>query len=177
MTYNYSSIINIKNDNNNLLISGYASVFNIIDNHKDIIFRGSFTDSIKNLENIKLLLEHDSSREIGTIISIIEDDYGLKINATITQNTLMGKEAIHLIKKQKLQGLSVGFVVHESSYDDSGTRTVSKAELLEISIVGCPVNDKANLLGYSYTNVISELCQSTEGAKTTLKNMRQQLCH
>ncbi len=127
----------------NTIISGYASVFNYIDNQNDIVEQGAF--SAVKVENIKLLWQHDMSKPIGKIKSIYEDEYGLKIEAEINNNIEQGKEAAELIKQKAIAGLSVGFSIGDFAYNDSGVRLIKKANLIEISIVTFPANEKAGI--------------------------------
>jgi len=71
----------------NTIISGYASVFNIVDSQNDIVQKGAFEDT--KPENIKLLWQHDTLKPIGIIKSLYEDDYGLKIQAEINNRILL----------------------------------------------------------------------------------------
>ncbi len=80
----------------NTVISGYASVFNIIDSQNDIVQKGAFEDT--KAENIKLLWQYDTQKPIGIIKSLYEDDYGLKIEAEINNRILLGKDTTELVR-------------------------------------------------------------------------------
>ena len=101
---------------NNVIISGYASVFNVADQHNDIILESAFLP-IKNTQNVKFLWQHDFSKPIGIIQSVLEDNYGLKIEAAINSKIEVGKEAIELIRQGAVDGLSVGFNIETSNYN------------------------------------------------------------
>ena len=58
------------------VISGYASVFGIVDSHNDIVMKGAFK-SVK-VDNVKLLWQHDIYKPIGAVTFLSEDQYGLK---------------------------------------------------------------------------------------------------
>jgi HK97 family phage major capsid protein len=130
-------------ENNNVLIEGYATVFNIPDAHNDVIIKGTFNKISSN--NIKLLWQHNSDMPIGIVNSLIEDDYGLKITATINNRIQCGLEAIELISSGALDGLSIGFYIKLSQYNKLGERIIQKAELVEISIVTFPANKHAKI--------------------------------
>ncbi len=126
---------------NNLTISGYASVFDVEDSQNDIISKGAF----KNIEatNVKLLWQHDATKPIGIIKSLQEDDYGLRIQAEINTASAYGKEAAELIKQGAIDGLSIGFAIKSSDYQENGTRLIDAVDLMEVSIVTFPANKKA----------------------------------
>ena len=65
----------------NTVISGYASVFGVVDSQNDVIVKGAF----KSVESrsVKLLWQHDPLRPIGVIKSLCKDEYGLKFEAEI----------------------------------------------------------------------------------------------
>ncbi|MBN9543528.1 MAG: HK97 family phage prohead protease [Alphaproteobacteria bacterium] len=67
--------------NKNPMFSGYASVFNVVDQHNDIVAPGAFKKTLANNkpENIKLLWQHNHDYPIGKIIKTTEDKKGLKL--------------------------------------------------------------------------------------------------
>jgi len=130
-------------DKKNTLISGYASVFGVVDSHNDVIEKGAFKN-VKS-DGIKLLWQHDKFKPIGIIKSINEDDYGLKIEAEINNRTTYGNEASELIKQKAVTGLSIGFFAEDFEYIDEGVRLLKKLNLMEISIVTFPANISANI--------------------------------
>jgi len=67
---------------------GYASVFDVVDKHKDIIKKGAFIDAVNNFKSkpIQLLLQHDFEQEVGKISILKEDDYGLYVEGFINEN-------------------------------------------------------------------------------------------
>lgn len=86
---------------NSVVISGYASVYNISDQHNNLIAKGTSC--------IKFLWQHDWQQPIGVMKSLTEDDYGLKVEAIINNKIDTGKEAIELVRQGAVYGLSIGF--------------------------------------------------------------------
>lgn len=127
----------------NTVISGYASVFDIIDSQNDVIIKGAFKNT--NKDKVKLLWQHDVSKPIGVITLLKEDEYGLLIEAEINNKTISGNEAIELVKQKAVAGLSVGFSIKSSDYDKDGSRIIQDVELMEISIVTFPSNKQAEI--------------------------------
>lgn len=128
----------------NTIISGYASVFNIVDSRNDIVQKGAFEDT--KPENIKLLWQHDTLKPIGIIKSLYEDDYGLKIQAEINNRILLGKETTELVRQKAIDGLSIGFCAKDFEYDNQGVRLLKKVDLMEISVVTFPANRNAGII-------------------------------
>ena len=97
----------IKSDQiKNTTISGYASVYDVIDSQNDIISKGAFGEVLA--ENIRFLWQHDRNKPIGIIKKIYEDHIGLRIEAEINNNIICGREASELLIQKALDGLSVG---------------------------------------------------------------------
>lgn len=127
----------------NTVISGYASVFGVLDSHNDIIKKGAFG----NIEagKVKLLWQHDYTKPIGVIKFLKEDEYGLMIEAEINNSTVAGSEAAALIKQQAVNGLSIGFAIKSSDYNQQGVREIDAIDLKEVSIVTFPANQEAGI--------------------------------
>lgn len=123
---------------NSVVISGYASVYNISDQHNDLIVKGAFASA--NHSHIKFLWQHDWQKPIGVIKSLIEDDYGLKVEAVINNKIEKGKEAIELVRQGAVDSLSVGFNIKIANYNNLNQRVITEAELIEVSIVTFPAN-------------------------------------
>ena len=113
---------------------GYASVFNVKDHLNDVILPLSFSKN--NIENIKLLYEHDANREIGFIVDMYQDEVGLYIEGIVDTND---KNVINMILDDTLNGLSIGYMVKNHYYKEN-TRIITDIELLEISLVARPAN-------------------------------------
>nr|WP_253308563.1 phage major capsid protein [Rickettsia endosymbiont of Ceutorhynchus assimilis] len=129
---------------NEVVIVGYASVYNLADHHNDLIVKGAFASV--NHSNVRFLWQHDSKKPIGVITYLSEDDYGLKMEAVINNKVKTGSEAIELIKQGAIDGLSIGFYVKMSNYNEVKQRVITEAELVEVSIVTFPANHNAKIL-------------------------------
>ena len=118
------------------LLYGYASVFNVKDSQSDVIVSGSFERFDKS--KIRFMLEHTNC-EIGQIVTINEDLYGIFISARIFSNDLK-----YSIKQGLSCGLSIGFVSTKEFFDNvTGTNYILSGVLNEISLVKNPANKKA----------------------------------
>lgn len=98
---------------------------------------GAFKNALKRNDNVKVLLNHNSDRELantkdGTAI-LEEDNIGLRAEVTITD-----PEVVEKARNNKLVGWSFGFFSNSDDVDESGsiaTRTVNDMDLVEVSIL------------------------------------------
>jgi len=127
--------------------AGYASVFNIVDNQRDIIQRGAFVQSLKGRTGeIKLLWQHQQEEPIGVFDRIFEDARGLYVEGRLLLNVQRAKEAHTLLKAGAISGLSIGYSPVRYKIDAaSGVRQLQEVELWEISLVTFPANAAANV--------------------------------
>ncbi|CAN0603814.1 unnamed protein product, partial [Ectocarpus sp. 12 AP-2014] len=148
---------------------GFASVFGILDSQNDVVVKGAF----KSIEvrNVKLLWQHDASKPIGLIKSLSEDEYGLKFEAEINNNIEAGREASELIKQKAICGLSIGFSINSSSYNEKGMRVISDLNLAEISVVTFPANHQAEII-YSFLSRESKKSEKINKLEEKLNKMQ-----
>ena len=125
-------------------VSGYASVFDIVDSHGDIVQKDAFAKVIKDFNdgrNIPLLWQLDSSQPVGVIESLIEDEYGLYIHAKILTSTFRGLESYNLIKADVICNFSIGYkpIRYYTDYERNA-RILEEIDLWEVSLVTFPAN-------------------------------------
>ena len=76
------------------------------------------------------------------------------------------REAHALMKRRIVTGLSIGYWVRESSYDEkTGIRTLTKLDLVEISLVTFPANDDARVEAVKFKLAHGELPTEREMEK------------
>lgn len=131
-------------------IEGYASVFDVEDSYSDIIVRGAFEETIKahkaNGTMPKMFRGHNAENVIGVWTEMFEDAKGLKIKGVINLEVQLGKETYSLLKTGALDGLSIGFMSKQWTYDEArSVRTLTEIDLWEVSVVTFPANKKAVL--------------------------------
>ena len=139
--------LSIKSIDSHGRFAGYASVFNIVDNQRDVILRGAFSKSVKGrIGDVKLLWQHQQEEPIGIFDQIFEDARGLYVEGKLLLNVQRAQEAHSLLKAGALKGLSIGYSPIRYSIDpDTGIRSLSEVELWEISLVTFPANEAANV--------------------------------
>jgi uncharacterized protein len=100
-----------------------------------VMFRkGSFD---VNAKAPKLLEGHDMTQLRGVVTELVEAEEGLLFTAKFA-NTRASDEAIELVKAGAYDSVSVGAIPVKFKYDKNGTMIVSKANLVEISLVAMP---------------------------------------
>lgn len=138
--------LNLKSIEKNGIFAGYASVFDVLDQHQDIVQKGAFTETLKTRgRDIKLLWQHRQDEPIGVIDEIFEDKHGLYVRGRLLLDLQRAREAYALMKEGAVSGLSIGYSPLKYAYKDDGTRMISKVELWEVSLVTFPANAAANI--------------------------------
>ena len=106
----------------------------VMDGTKVSFQRGAFDLDMKNP---KLLENHDMSQLRGVVTSLADMPEGLGFTATFAK-TGAAADAIELVKAGAYDSVSVGAVPTKFKYDKNGVMVVSKADLVEISLVAQP---------------------------------------
>lgn len=147
-------------ENEDMTFSGYGAVFGNVDSYGDVIAKGAFAETLKLAKKSGvwpvMLSQHggmfgDDATPIGIYTEIREDDTGLWVEGKLA-NTPRGKEAYELLKmkpRPAYNGLSIGFRVKnstEGTKPEEPRRTINSVDLLEVSLVTFPANDKARVL-------------------------------
>ena len=133
----------------NIYFTGYASVFGVVDIQNDCIMPYAFYNNLLTCQQVRLLFEHDPSQIIGTAIAK-EDKHGLYIEGNITMRGRKGIYVQDLIKRFKLNYMSIGYVT-KNSYIKDNIRHVTDASLHEVSLVSKPANNYAKIQSVQYT--------------------------
>ena len=106
--------------------------------------KGAFAESLTK-EDQRALWSHDTSQVLGRTkngtLRLYEDDIGLRFELDLPDTTL-GNDAYKSIKRGDIDGVSFGFRMRKEEWDESDpdnvTRTITQADLFEISPVGFP---------------------------------------
>jgi HK97 family phage prohead protease len=106
----------------------------VMDGTKVSFQRGAFD---LNMKAPKLLENHDMSALRGVVSSLADMPEGLGFTATFAK-TGAASDAIELVKAGAYDSVSVGAVPTKFKYDKNGVMVVSKADLVEISLVAQP---------------------------------------
>lgn len=135
--------INIRNDS--VEIDGYVNSIerlskplnSRIGKFRERIKAGAFKRAIERNDDIHVLLNHDTNRDLGSTkqgnLELHEDNIGLRAKATITDAGVIEKA-----KRGDLVGWSFGFTDRDvDTHDENGmmTRDVKDLDLYEVSIL------------------------------------------
>lgn len=133
------------------LFSGHASLFDEVDSYDEKVARGAFTDTLAEYaakgRALPVLWQHRTDEPIGVYERVEEDAKGLFVEGRLLVDEVeRAREAYSLLKAKAVSGLSIGFYTRESSYDEKEhVRTLTKLDLVEISIVTVPALDSARI--------------------------------
>jgi len=137
----------IKSINEEGEIEGYASVFDELDRNGDIVERHAFAKSIEEFsqgKKPKLLWQHDTSKPIGIIDELKEDDHGLFVRAHLLMDLPKAKEIHLLLKNKAVDGFSIGYRIRDH-FTKNNKKHLTDIELLEVSIVTFPACESATI--------------------------------
>lgn len=125
---------------NELRISGYASLFGARDLSGDIVQRGAFSASllVRGGKPLPMLLGHDTERPIGVWDRVFEDASGLFVSGRLIGGEARTDRARALIEAGALSGLSIGFKTRKSRALARG-RALTELDLWEVSVVAFPM--------------------------------------
>ena len=154
--------LEIKSLNPDGYFSGYASVFDLVDQHKEAIQKGAFQKTLGRWGQRgtlpKMLWQHETETPIGIWREIFEDEHGLFVSGQLLLGIQKGKEAYCLLKSGAVDSMSIGFKTLKSRRDATrGTRIIEEVDLYEISLVTFPANPKARVTSYKTDGLREQL--------------------
>ena len=137
----------VRETDEGMSFSGYAAVFNSDSQplpFTERIAPGAFRGSLRNRNDIKLLWNHDTGQVLGSTragnLKLTEDDRGLYVEATLPRTSL-AMDVRELVSTGIVDSMSFGFTVARGGDEwssDGSTRTLTKINLHEVSIVAFP---------------------------------------
>ena len=93
------------------IVTGYFASFNNVDSDGDMFVKGTFNKSIsENFARIKHLLNHDTTKTVGKILVLKEDEKGLYYESQIGTHTL-GLDFTKMVESGIITEHSVGFKI------------------------------------------------------------------
>jgi hypothetical protein len=124
-------------------ISGYASVWDVVDHRGDVVRRGAFAKTIAERgSKIPLMVKHfchggDVTDAVGAIVKLEEDEYGLKFKAEwLADDTSQAvrEKVLDLRSKGVKVGTSIGYRVISWGYTKDETSGRTYTELKELAL-------------------------------------------
>jgi len=144
------------NDNDAGWVEGYAAVWNNVDHQNEIIRKGAFAKSIKEMiptGKVKLMARHyahggDVLDLLGTVTKMDEDEYGLWFHADFAPIP-KAQEMRTLVTNGDIQACSVGFGAGKYGFIQMETDEVLEwleCKIYEVTLTVHPANDLAMLV-------------------------------
>lgn len=143
------------------VFSGYGAIFGNVDAGGDMIEKGAFRDTLRAWEDKgklpPMLLQHgggflggvDDMLPVGKWTAMEENSKGLKVEGELFAiGTERGTYIYEGLKAGALDGLSIGYKAKEfvlGTKPNQPRRTLKSLDLMELSIVTFPMNDKARV--------------------------------
>ena len=137
--------LEVRADGDGMTFEGYAAVFNSPSQplpFVETIKPGAFRKSLQGRHRMMLLWNHDTSQPLASTrngsLRMVEDDYGLKVTATLP-DTQLGRDVAHMIRTGLIDAMSFGFQVKKDTWSaDGSTRTLEEVAIHEASLVSYP---------------------------------------
>ena len=123
-------------------VEGYASLFGEIDQARDMVMPGAFTQTLKQrgLRKIPMLFQHDPAEPVGVWLELREDFRGLWAHGKLIPDVTRARELLALVEAGAVDGLSIGYrTVRGQIEPRTRVRKLYQADLWEISIVTFPL--------------------------------------
>lgn len=131
------------------VISGYASLFGIVDQGNDKVLAGAYSKSLNRAvserRKIKMLWQHDPSQPIGVWDEVKEDEQGLFVRGRILKGVSKGSDAAALIEAGAIDGSSIGYQTRKATKGKDGVRELRELDLWEVSLVTFPMQIEAGV--------------------------------
>jgi HK97 family phage prohead protease len=123
------------------IVTFYAAVFGNTDLGNDIIEQGAFKKTLmENVKNIRHFKHHDSWKMAGVIQEINEDGFGLLVKSKLILKTQLGLETYEeykaMIAAGKSMDHSIGYRVIKNETErvnDDEVRRIKELKLFEVS--------------------------------------------
>ena len=133
--------------------TGYAAVFNSPSQPLpfiETIAPGAFKRSLSARNNVRMLLNHDTSRVLGTTraktLRLSEDSKGLHVEADLPETTY-GRDLSVSMQRGDVDSMSFGFSVPRNGdrwSEDGNQRTLVEVRLHEVSVVSFPAYESTS---------------------------------
>lgn len=123
-------------------VEGYASLFGELDQARDMVMPGAFTQTLqtRGLRKIPMLFQHDPSEPVGIWLELREDIRGLWARGRLIPEVARGRELMALVQQGAIDGLSIGYRTVRGRIDPkTRIRRLYQVDLWEISIVTFPL--------------------------------------
>lgn len=128
---------------------GYASVFDVLDSYREKVAPGAFKESLLRIKDsgrtLPALWHHIASQPVGGYDTLTEDERGLYVEGFLLKDDIpQARVAFVTMQRNIVTGLSIGYYVEEELWNEKErVTTLTKLDLVEVSIVTFPANNEA----------------------------------
>jgi uncharacterized protein len=139
--------LELKFANQNMVFSGYASVFGGVDAYGDTIDPQAYKSTLANRSRPVRMRWNHYGPVIGKWIEMYSDEKGLYVEGELTPGHSVASDVYASMKHGAIDGMSIGYIPVKSQPLDGDKRLLKEIELIEISIVeepadlGAKIND------------------------------------
>lgn len=127
--------------------TGYASVFDNVDQGGDVIEKGAFKEFVRTRDGKTLVLFQHNSREPIGKATVTEDKTGLLVDGHLMLEDPVARRAHNGMKGGLFDAMSIGYDVlpNGSEIQKSGVRVLKALKLWEVSVVTFGMNELARI--------------------------------
>lgn len=131
-------------------LEGVAVRFNAVDSYNTTFAPGAFGPM--EGRSLPMLWSHDPSNVIGSWSAIEDRGDGLAVRGRLNLDVAKAREVRSLLAAGDVRGLSIGFRRLADEARQGGGRRITKAQLVEVSVVAVP-----SVPGSGVTSVRTEI--------------------
>lgn len=165
------------------VIEGYASLFGARDQGGDVVEKGAYAASLRQLKSdkrrVRMLWQHDPAQPIGVWDEVREDATGLYVKGRILDSVAKGREAAALLAAGAIDGLSIGYRTRKAVKADhgqnKGSRLLRELELWEVSLVTFPMLPSARVGARVAAKGETPECIDLRGLAAVFEAARQEI--
>ena len=122
--------------------TGYAAVFNTVDQGNDIIMPGAFKHSLDKFGLPQILFQHKmDDAPVGVCTEAREDRKGLFVKGELPKDDAFVRDRlVPQLKRRALKGMSIGYRPIDKERRKDGVRLLKSVRLYEASFVTFPMH-------------------------------------
>lgn len=147
------------------VLEGYAVVWDSLSvemwGFREKFEAGAFAANLRTDPDVKALVDHDPSKLLGRTtsgsLSVKEDDKGLLMRVKMP-DTQLGRDTVTLVNRGDLTQMSFAFRTKSERWDqtdDGEIRTVTEADLFDVSLVTYPAYPETSVQVRSGDGVVA----------------------
>jgi hypothetical protein len=156
------------------IVTGYAAVFDLIDEDNEYFVKGAFARTIqaRGPQGTNVIKHYwDHTEPIGKPVVLKEDDYGLYFESKIAP-TRRGQDVLMLYESGVIDQHSVGFKTIQDRRDDTkqgAPRALIEVKLYEITTTGFGAQEATPFLGMKSLSDVDAMIEHMSKIASILK--------